>query len=131
MLEVSDEVVRCSTPLGAGLGYSQNMCGALIAAALALGVKYGRIDLQISRRPSWSRGYRLVECFVKRYQTVSCAELTAGFKDFCSPARIAHCMRIIAFATQEAANFLLDRDESYSDPTKEEYFARREKKKSP
>ena len=128
MLEVSDEVVRCSTPLGAGLGFSQNMCGALIAAVLALGVKYGRTDLEISRRPSWSRGYRLVECFKKRFQTVSCTELTTEFKDFCSPGRISHCMGIIDFATQEAANFLSDPDESYSDPDKEEYFARREKK---
>ena len=104
------------------------MCGALIAAVLALGVKYGRTDLQISRRPSWSRGFRLVECFKKRFQTVSCAELVTEFKDFASPGRISHCMGIIDFATQEAANFLGDPDETYSDHSKEEYFARREKK---
>ncbi len=127
MLEVSDEVVRASTPLGAGLGYSQNMCGALTAAALALGLKYGRADLHISRKPSWSRGHRLVERFVERFQTVSCAEITGRFEDFCSPARIGHCMAIIAFATQEAADLLFEPDESYSDPIKEEYFARREK----
>ncbi len=128
MLEVSDEVVRASTPLGAGLGYSQNMCGSLTAAALALGLKYGRADRQISRRPSWSRGNRLVERFVERFQTVSCAEITGRFGDFASPARIGHCTTIIAFATQEVASLLFDPDESFSDPVKEEYFARREKK---
>ncbi len=97
MLEVSDEVVRASTPLGAGLGYSQNMCGSLTAAALALGLKYGRADLQISRKPSWSRGHRLVERFVERFQTVSCAEITGRFEDFSSPARIGHKFGLVLF----------------------------------
>ncbi len=57
-----------------------------------------------------------------------CAELTTEFKDFCSPGRISHCMGISDFASQEAANFLSDRDASYSDPDREDYFARREKK---
>lgn len=121
-------MVRASTPLGAGLGYSQNMCGSLTAAALALGLKYGRADLRISRRPSWSRVHRLVERFMARFQTVSCAEITGRFEDFSSPARIGHCMGIIAFATREAADLLSDPDDSFSDPVKEEYFARREKK---
>jgi C_GCAxxG_C_C family probable redox protein len=125
-LEVSEGVVKASTPLGAGLGFTKGMCGCLTGGALALGLKYGRTDLGKSRRPSWSRGARLVGRFKNRYHTVSCAEMTKGFTDFSSSQRIARCMEIIAFTTCEVAGLLFDSDETYEDSEKDAYFARRE-----
>jgi len=125
-LKISDEVIKASTPLGAGLGFSKNMCGCLTGGVLALGLKYGRRDLKKSRRPSWSRSYRLVERFQNRYHTVSCSEMIKEFRDFSSTSRIQRCMDIIAFTTREIASLLFDPDESFSDPEKESYFGRRE-----
>jgi len=132
LLDISDEVIRASIPLAAGLGYSLNMCGALTGASLALGVKYGRYSLNegVGRKPSWSRGTRLVERFKNRYQTVSCAEMTWGFDDFASQARIERCMGIIDLTTREVARLLFDPDETFRDPEKESYFSRRERKGS-
>jgi hypothetical protein len=68
----------------------------------------------------------LVERFRERYGTVSCAEMTRGFANFSSPSRIRHCMEIIAFATREVAALLIEPDESFADPEKDTYFAKRE-----
>jgi C_GCAxxG_C_C family probable redox protein len=125
-LDISEDVVKASTPLGAGLGFTKEMCGCLTGAALALGLRYGRTDLNRSRRPSWSRGAKLVERFKDRYHTTCCAEMTKGFSDFSSASRIQHCMEMIAFTTREVAGLLFDLDETFSDPEKNAYFARRE-----
>jgi C_GCAxxG_C_C family probable redox protein len=125
-LEVSEDVIKASTPLGAGLGFAKEVCGCLTGGALALGLKYGRTDLTMIRRPSWSRAVRLVERFKDRYGTTSCAEMTRVFSDFSSPQRIARCMEIIAFTTCEVVGLLFDSDETYKDPEKDAYFARRE-----
>lgn len=132
MLDISEEVIRASIPLAAGLGYSLNMCGALTGASLALGAKYGRYSLSegVGRKPSWSRGTRLVERFKDRYKTVSCAEMTWGFGDFASQSRIGRCMGIIDFTTREVARILFDPDDTFKDPEKENYFTRRERKGS-
>jgi C_GCAxxG_C_C family probable redox protein len=125
-LEVSEDVIKASTPLGAGLGFTKEMCGCLTGGVLALGLKFGRSDLSKSRRPSWSRGARLVERFKERYGTTCCAEMTKGFDDFSSTERIQRCVEMIAFTTREVAALLFDSDETYDDPEKDAYFARRE-----
>ncbi len=127
------EVIRASITLAAGLGFSLNMCGALTAASLALGQKYGRNSLEegIGRKPSWSRGTRLVERFKEEYRTVSCAEMTWGFGDFASQSRVQHCMSIIDFTTRTVARLLFDPDDTFADADKEGYFRRRELKGKP
>ena len=125
-MEISEDVIKASTPLGAGLGFSKNMCGCLTGGALAIGLKYGRTDLTRSRRPSWNRAMRLVERFKDRYRTTSCAEMTREFRDFSSPQRIARCMEIITFTTCEVAALLFGLNESFDDPEKDSYFAKRE-----
>jgi hypothetical protein len=128
LLEVSDEVVKASTPLGAGFGFSRATCTALLAGGLALGVKYGRSDLSVGRKRSWSRASRLAERFERRFKTLSCAKITSGFAipDFAASCRIANCMEVIDFAARETAMILFETDESFSDPQKEAYFALRE-----
>jgi hypothetical protein len=129
LLEVSDEVVRASTPLGAGFGFSRATCTALLAGGLALGLKYGRSDLSAGRKRSWSRASRLAERFKERFQTLSCEEITKGFTipDFATQERITNCMKVIDLATRETAMILFDTDDTFSDPQKEAYFALREK----
>ncbi len=127
-MEVSDELVRASTGLGAGLGFSRKTCAALIAAALALGLKYGRTDRSSSRRNSWSRVARLVERFEKQYHTVSCAKITKkfGLNVFSSSKRVKNCMDVIDFTTQETAHLIFDPDDTFADHEKETYFVKRE-----
>ncbi len=127
-MDLPKDVIRASITLAAGLGFSVNMCGALTGASLALGQKYGRyrLDEGIGRKPSWSRGTRLVERFKEKYRTVSCAEMTWGFGDFASQARIERCMGIIDFTTRAVARLLSDPDDTFDDPDKEGYFRRRE-----
>lgn len=121
-------MVRASTPLGAGFGFSRATCTALLAGGLALGVKYGRSDLCVSRKRSWSRAARLAERFEARFQTLGCDEITSRFTipGFASAERIGNCMEVIAFAARETALILFDENETFSDAEKEAYFARRE-----
>ena len=130
LLDVPDELVKASTALGAGLGFSRNTCAALIAGALALGLKYGRTDRSVSRKKSWSRVDQLVDRFEKEYKTVSCKKITQKFSInvFASPERINKCMDVIAFTTRETTNLLFDSKENFKDPEKEAYFAKRESK---
>ena len=123
-------MVKASTPLGAGLGFSKNMCGCLTSAALALGLKYGRTDLSASRKPSWSRAARLVENFTKKYHTVCCGDITDKFNDFSGTSRIHHCMEIIAFTTSQVAGLLFDPNDGFNDVEKERHLERREKYKA-
>ena len=114
--------------MAAGLGFSRENCVALIGGAMALSLKYGRADLSIGRKPSWSRVARLVDRFKMKYGTTSCAELTRQYTvdDFPTPVRINYCCDIIDFACREAALLLFDPDETFDDPEKEAYFNRRE-----
>jgi C_GCAxxG_C_C family probable redox protein len=128
LLDVPDEVVRASTPLGAGFGFSRATCTALLAGGLALGLKYGRSDLSAGRKQSWSRASRLAERFRERFQTLSCEEITSRFSipDFATEERITRCMGVIDFAARETAMILFEEDDTFSDPQKEDYFALRE-----
>jgi hypothetical protein len=54
--------------------------------------------------------------------------MTWGFGDFASQSRIQRCMGIIDYTTREVAGLLSDPDDTFKDPEKEAYFARRERK---
>jgi len=51
---LSDQVVKDSTSLGDGRGFSEKMRGCLTESVLAIGFKCGRGDLGKGRRPSCS-----------------------------------------------------------------------------
>ncbi len=74
------------------------MCGAVIAAIQALGLRYGRVDRTVDRQPALERSAGLITAFKERFGTVSCGELIRDFSDVASRDRKAHCAGIVAFA---------------------------------
>ena len=72
-----ETALKLSCGLGAGMGKTGQVCGAVSGAILALGLKYGRYRLEDTE--SKDRTYALVQEFEKlfceRNKTVNCNEL--------------------------------------------------------
>lgn len=97
VLNVPDEVVRSSTGLAGGCGGQKEMCGAVIGAIQAIGLRHGRIDKSVDRKPAMERSERLVEEFKRQFGTVSCHDLVKDFPDFNSRERKEHCSKFVGF----------------------------------
>lgn len=95
ILDVSDDVVRCSTGLAGGGGGKKEICGAVVSGIQAIGLRHGRADKSVDRKPAMELSGRLVEDFRERFGTVSCRELVKGFSDFNSLERKEHCARFV------------------------------------
>ncbi|MGE5292671.1 MAG: C-GCAxxG-C-C family protein [Micromonosporaceae bacterium] len=100
LVHVSDDLVRSATGLAGGGGDSREMCGALIAGIQALGLRYGRVDRTVDRRPALAHSAGLITAFKGRFGAVSCGELIRGFPDVTSRERKAHCAGIVAFVAE-------------------------------
>lgn len=97
MLDVSDDVIRSSTPLAGGVGETRHMCGALLAGVQAIGLRWGRVDPSVSRERAVERAADLVHRFQTTFDTLACDDLIRRFPDVASRARKEHCARIVAF----------------------------------
>lgn len=129
ILNFHDDVVRAATGFGAGVGWAKKMCGALSGGIMAIGLKYGRNDLEGSRRPAWDRSFELVKRVERQYGTVQCADLIKNFDDLADPVRINHCSKIIGFVTAETKDILKHtEDGAFSAPERDSYYQRREKR---
>ena len=75
-------MLRIASPFGGGYGGSGNTCGALTAAFMVIGARYGRGDGTINLLPSEADEMvnRLISVFKKRHGTLLCSELTGQFK---------------------------------------------------
>ena len=109
VLDVPDELVRASTGLAGGCGGKREICGAVVAGIQAIGLKYGRVDKSVDRRPAMEPSGRLVGEFQERFGTVSCLELVKNFSDFNSPERKQHCAQFVGSVADWLNSLLQDR----------------------
>lgn len=72
------EVPRIATALGGGIGRMGDVCGALSAATIAIGIAYGRSSEKEARDPAYERAQRLYREFREVMGATTCLELT-GF----------------------------------------------------
>ena len=108
-LPVDEAAVRAVTPFGGGFGDSQATCGALVASAMALGVRLGRTCLDTPRKlVAYDRTRLLYERFVAEAGSDSCRELNElGFD---RPDLRAYCAQFVSLATGLAVDILLTGD---------------------
>ncbi|MBI4446205.1 MAG: C_GCAxxG_C_C family protein [Acidobacteria bacterium] len=71
-------VPRIATALGGGIGRMGDVCGALSAAAIAIGLAHGRDSAKEARDPAYERAQRLYREFHRIMGATSCRNLT-GF----------------------------------------------------
>ena len=72
--------VKMTAPLGAGLGFNGQVCGALSGAALVLGARFGNTEPAdtAGRDKAYAAANELLEKFEKEYHTVLCGELLSA-----------------------------------------------------
>ncbi|MBI1734572.1 MAG: C-GCAxxG-C-C family protein [Candidatus Rokubacteria bacterium] len=108
-LEVPDDLVRSSIALASGGGEPGEMCGALVAGILALGLQHGRVGRSDSRQHAVERAAELRRRFRARFGAISCDELRRGAIGAPCGQRKLHCARVVAFVTDAVACELAER----------------------
>ena len=109
----SDLIPRVATGVGTGFSLNGLACGSISAAAIAIGIKYGRKSSSENPQIVWSKVDRLIETFRKRFGATSCRELTAldikaaeGFKEYCKSVHDHACTERVKFAVEKAIELL-------------------------
>jgi C_GCAxxG_C_C family probable redox protein len=109
-------IPRMATGLGAGLAQNCEVCGALIGATLALGIRYGREDGkdQETKQALYAKVQALVARFREQFGSSNCRELTGC--DLSKPEEVARfkeenihwtvCPKMVEFAAAEAHKLL-------------------------
>ncbi len=96
-----DEVLKCSTGFGTGIGGSGGICGAITGSVLAVGLKYGRVDVKEHNKQTFEKVSEFLEGFQERYHKQNCIDLTKTWREkgkFKTPERRKFCSAIIKFA---------------------------------
>ena len=103
-IELGDQCARMATPFGGGIGRSEDVCGALTGAVLALGIVLGRAGPGEDRLRSYDAAGKLYISFRERFGSVDCKVLNKS--DFKSPEHRPRCGRFVEEATRLAIGVL-------------------------
>lgn len=114
-LKVDPKTIAMCIGFGGGIGLSGNTCGALSAAVMANGAKYGRpdpyaVDAEV-------RGHEIAEKYYRRYNKmthdfekanngVTCRAICAPYGDWHSKERRIACMKLIGATAAMAYDYL-------------------------
>ncbi|MCI5836942.1 MAG: C-GCAxxG-C-C family protein [Veillonellaceae bacterium] len=125
-LEIPRELVGASVGFGGGIGLSGCTCGALSAAVLANGLRYGRKDpyeVPAAERASeiaakyYRRYHALVKDFVEENGAAACADICAAHGEWESRERRKHCLHLIGRTARLAWRYLqLEQEEAFALP---------------
>lgn len=111
----SDAIPQIATGLGGGLGRHGEVCGAVLGAVMALGLKYGR---KTPDNEAKEHAYNIVHAFLsafeKEYGSIKCLDLTGI--DMLTPEGMAKakelnlhkniCPKYVAAAAEMAARLM-------------------------
>jgi len=91
--------LRLSCGLGGGMGHTGNTCGAVSAALMVIGMKYGRtsLDDSASKEKTYEVAHRFIEEFRRRNGSVNCTELLGH--DLSDPDELAAARKENVFKT--------------------------------
>ncbi len=92
-LKAGEETFKAASGFGGGIGRSGCVCGALVGAVMAAGLKHGRINANDPREPSYSRSLKLHEEFKKKFGSTCCRVLRRG--EFGSAEQKARCGELV------------------------------------
>ena len=103
-IELSDQAKRMATPFGGGIGRSEDACGALIGAVLAIGVSLGRTTPEEDRLASYEAAGKLHKAFQARFGSTCCKVLNKS--DFKTQEHRTRCGEYVGGATKLAIQIL-------------------------
>ncbi len=104
-----EEVLKCSTGFGTGIGGSGGICGAITGSVMAIGLKHGRADVKKNNKLTFEKVSEFLEGFQKRYHKQNCIDLTKTWREkdkFKTPERRKYCAAIVKFAASELERIL-------------------------
>ncbi len=107
--ELPEEVLKCATGFGTGIGGSGNVCGAISGSVMAIGLKYGRVDITGDNAKVFEKVNDFLSRFNDRYKKQDCAGLTYTWREkgkFKTPERRKYCSAIVGFAASELEKVL-------------------------
>jgi len=81
-----------ATPFGGGVGRSEDLCGALSGAILAIGASLGRTEGKGEKGPSYQAAKKQHDMFLQRFGSTSCKVLNKG--DFKSNEHERRCKEL-------------------------------------
>ena len=107
--EFPEEVLKCTTGFGTGMGGSGNVCGAITGSVIAIGLKHGREDLTGDNSEVFQKVNGFLKKFKTRYKKQDCTGLTCTWREkgtFKTPERRKYCSSIVKFAASELEKIL-------------------------
>lgn len=105
-MDLPDTCLRMATPFGGGIGRSQELCGALSGAVMAVGASLGRTEVEEDKGRSYEAASRLFGDFIGAFGSCKCRDLNKG--DFKSPEHRARCDKFVGEATRLATLAIRD-----------------------
>lgn len=125
-LNLPREMIGMCVGFGGGIGLQGGPCGALTAAVLANGIRYGRKDpytVEDSVRAGeiaekyYRRYHALVNDFVAANGSVNCADISAPHGEWLSKSRRIGCLKMIGATARLAYRYLqLSQEEAFELP---------------
>lgn len=100
LVKVPNAVLKASTGFMGGIGHCKSICGTITAAVMLIGLKYGRTSKDQPNKIAGDKSAAIYNKFIKRFKSAYCRDLTRKFKDFASPERRKHCVRIVEYAAK-------------------------------
>ena len=100
-----EEVLKCTTGFGTGMGGSGNVTGSV----MAIGLKYGRVDIENDNAKVFEKVNDFITRFNGRYKKQDCSGLTCAWREkgtFKTPERRKFCSAIVGFAASELEKVL-------------------------
>jgi len=100
-------VPTIATAFGGGIGHTGAVCGAVVGATMAIGLRHGREEASQSRDRAYALAQEFRRCFEEEMGTILCRELTGadlstpeGWEAFHNsdvPERVCRRARGVAF----------------------------------
>jgi C_GCAxxG_C_C family probable redox protein len=69
-------IPRIATAFGGGIGRTGTVCGAVVGATMAIGLKHGREEASQPHDRAYALAQEFRHCFEEEMGTISCRELT-------------------------------------------------------
>lgn len=104
----SDDVTKLASGFPVGIGKSGCLCGAVSGGVMALGMVYGRSHLEPMNDKMFEESKALHDHIREMYKSTCCRVMTKDFKEFNSPERKAHCIKITGEVAAYVANRLIE-----------------------
>jgi C_GCAxxG_C_C family probable redox protein len=100
-------VPRIATAFGGGIGRTGTVCGAVVGATMAIGLRHGREEASQPHDRAYALAQEFRRCFEEEMSTISCRELTGvdlstpegldAFRSSDVPERVCRRARGVAF----------------------------------